>query len=187
MEEKRSIPKKVKNKMEEKFDSLVFSQNFASLRAAKGITKKKMADMLDISPTTVTAYEEGTKSPTLFTASRIARVFNVSLDWLCGITVKEETQGTYSEILSYMFKLSRLTDTAVDVESDAFSCDGHSGVLKFYDRVLVEFMKEWRHIKPLVDSHTIDDSLYDPWIAQKLRDYDCSTEEIPNCLDIAPF
>lgn len=178
--------KKAMGEAEERFDTIEFSRNFASLRQAKGLTKKKMAEILSISPTTVTAYEEGTKSPTLATASRIAREFKVSLDWLCGITVKSESSETYREILECMFKIGRLTGVKVDVTEQP--CTGKElGRLTFENPVLVHFLSEWAKIKPLYDDKIINASLYDPWIAQQLKDYDCSIEEIPAKLEEEEF
>lgn len=47
-------------------------------------TQGYVADKIEVARTTYTAYENGTKSPTLETLNRIADLFGVSIDYLLG-------------------------------------------------------------------------------------------------------
>lgn len=176
MNDNRNEEKRVQKNLNETFEMQTFSRNFTALREAKGITKKQMADLLSISPTTVSAYEAGDKSPSLNTAATIARVCNVSLDWLCGISLDkvDREEVTYREIIECLIRLSELTDIGVDSipTPDPYS-EGHIGQVLVFDSVITEFIEEWQKVKQLYDDKTIDSSLYDPWIAKKLSDYDC--------------
>ena len=178
-----------KNRTQKKLDEIheiqTFSENFTALREAKKLTKKQMAELLSVSPTTVSAYEAGEKSPSLTTAATIARRCNVSLDWLCGISLDKvnREEVNYREIIECLIKLSELTEIDVDsilVSESIIHNDGYieptereAGEVLVYDSVVVNFIKEWKKVRQLYDDNTIDSSLYDPWIAKKISDYDC--------------
>lgn len=55
-----------------------------SLRQAKGMTQKEIADKLSISPSTIGMYEQNRRVPDVETISKIACVFGVSVDYLLG-------------------------------------------------------------------------------------------------------
>ena len=55
-----------------------------SLRQTKGMTQKELADQLSISPSTIGMYEQNRRVPDIDTVSKIAYVFEVSVDYLLG-------------------------------------------------------------------------------------------------------
>ena len=62
-----------------------YLKRIKELRVSKKLTQKDFSAMVGITGATLSAYENGTKAPTVTTAKRIAREFDVSLDWLCGL------------------------------------------------------------------------------------------------------
>ena len=54
------------------------------LRSEKGITQKELADFLNTTQSTISAYENGKVLLLSAFAYQIAKNYNVSLDWLCG-------------------------------------------------------------------------------------------------------
>lgn len=175
MNDNKNEEKRIQKILNENFEIQTFSRNFTALRESKGLTKKQMADLLSISPTTVSAYEAGDKSPSLSTAATIARICNVSLDWLCGISSAkvDRDEVTYRQIIECLIKLSELTDIEINSipTSDPYS-ERYVGQILIFDSVITEFIEEWQKVKRLYDDKTIDSSLYDPWISKKLSDYD---------------
>lgn len=71
-------------KRQEKCENLCFAQRFSSLRSGK--TQSEFAELLDISRPTVGFYESGERIPDAITLGRIARICNVSADWLLGLS-----------------------------------------------------------------------------------------------------
>lgn len=55
-----------------------------SLRQLKRMTQKELADRLAISPSTIGMYEQNRRMPDIDTVSKIANVFDVSVDYLLG-------------------------------------------------------------------------------------------------------
>lgn len=65
---------------------VVFANRFKGLRAEKGYTQKDVADLLGISPTAVASWEQERNNPNLDTLVQIAKLFDVSVDYLLGLT-----------------------------------------------------------------------------------------------------
>lgn len=70
--------------LQEKCENLCFAQRFSSLRSGK--TQSECAELLGISRPTVGFYESGERIPDAITLGRIARICNVSADWLIGLS-----------------------------------------------------------------------------------------------------
>lgn len=63
---------------------LVFGDNIKRLRFEKGISLRQMASDLDISFSSLNAYENGISDPTLRTARKIADYFGKTIEEMCG-------------------------------------------------------------------------------------------------------
>lgn len=50
------------------------------LRLDKNLKQKDMAELLNVSTSTISMYETGKRTPPLITARKIAKLFNVSVD-----------------------------------------------------------------------------------------------------------
>lgn len=62
----------------------MFKARLKKLRKEKGLTQKKLADILHLQNTAVSKYELGERKPDQDTLIQIAKFFNVSLDFLVG-------------------------------------------------------------------------------------------------------
>ena len=67
--------------MKEPFD---FGAALRHIRKQKGYTQKRLADVLNLSETTISKYESNTASPPFETVCEIAAWFNVPLDYFAG-------------------------------------------------------------------------------------------------------
>ncbi|MEC2073196.1 helix-turn-helix domain-containing protein [Alkalihalophilus marmarensis] len=59
-------------------------------------TQQFVADKLDVARSTYTAYERGTKQPSLETLSKIADILETSTDYLLGREIKEQNTSNIS-------------------------------------------------------------------------------------------
>ena len=88
----------------------------AELRQDKGLTQREVADLLHCSITGVSGYERDTREPSLETLVDLARFFDVTTDYLLGLTdysvplsalEKEFTNGvSYISVMNTLTKLS---------------------------------------------------------------------------------
>ncbi len=64
---------------------MVFAERLRELRTKERANQKEFAARIGISAATLSAYENGSKSPVIATAAQIAKACDVSLNWLCGL------------------------------------------------------------------------------------------------------
>jgi repressor LexA len=63
---------------------MTIGQRIAECRERRGWSQKKLGELLSVARTTVASWEQGTRSPGKDDLRRLADVFNVSIDYLCG-------------------------------------------------------------------------------------------------------
>ncbi len=75
---------------------MVFAERLHELRTRERASQKEFAARIGISAATLSAYENGTKSPVVATAAQIAKACGVSLNWLCGLPERLPIANTVS-------------------------------------------------------------------------------------------
>lgn len=75
----------------------MFSHRLRELREDLGLTQKQLAEMLNLTQSTIAYYENGRKMPTLENAVRITKIFNTSLDYLVGVTDRHQALENIKE------------------------------------------------------------------------------------------
>lgn len=65
---------------------MLVGERLADLRKDKGLQQKELASIIGVSERSVSLYERGLVSPNDEVKLKIARYFNVSLDYLMGLT-----------------------------------------------------------------------------------------------------
>lgn len=76
----------------------VFKKRLKKAREYNGITQVEVSNVLKISQSTYAGYEKGIRQPSLETVALLSRLFEVSSDWLLGLTA-ESNMVSISEIL----------------------------------------------------------------------------------------
>jgi transcriptional regulator with XRE-family HTH domain len=71
-----------------------------ALRENKGYTHQQLAELLDLALPQIWRYEAGKTDPSGDIVARIARVFNVSADYLLGLTDEPTPPGALEDGLS---------------------------------------------------------------------------------------
>ena len=64
----------------------VFHSRLRMARESIGATQTEIAGVLKIAPCTYTNYEAGRSEPSIETIAVLARIYEVSVDWLFGLT-----------------------------------------------------------------------------------------------------
>jgi len=70
----------------------------AELRKDSGMSQKELGKVLSVSSTTISAYERNKTSPSDEIKIEIAKLFNVSLDYLLGVS-KEKIELNWQNVL----------------------------------------------------------------------------------------
>jgi len=98
----------------------IFSERLTKARNEKNITQSKLAEKINVAASTISSYENlkqieiddkkpddydkaARRFPSIYTACKIAKELNCSLDWLCGLTdSKDETENEDMKILRFI-------------------------------------------------------------------------------------
>lgn len=69
----------------------MYSENFPTriknARKTAGYSQEQIADELEINRTSISKYETGVQEPNLETLAKLAQFYNVSIDWLLGVSI----------------------------------------------------------------------------------------------------
>ena len=71
-----------------------FGNRLKTLRIKKKLTQQQLADLLGLTKSVISAYENGLRYPAYDVLIKIARIFKVSTDFLLGVEIKREKDTT---------------------------------------------------------------------------------------------
>ena len=153
----------------------IFADRLKKLRQKLNINQKEFAEKIGITAAALSSYENNLKNPSIAVAKRIAEAFNVSIDWLCGLTDKKTYSDeiiTYGDVIRLFLKLEKKlklyasSGRYIDIEIKSLPS------ISFKNDKIQEFLIEWEKMKDLHDNITIDDDVYNLWIEKTLKKYD---------------
>lgn len=152
----------------------VFGKNLKKIRSTKGLTQAELAEKAQISPQMVSSYEKMKKDPSLTNAVNIAAALGVSLDSL----VTGEMDGimstvrlnTYGDVAREIITLQQVLHAKLSVDDyDPDDCDGrYVETITFEDDTLAPFFSNTRDMLDLLNRGTINDDLFNSWLAGQL-------------------
>lgn len=92
----------------------MFGQRLKALRLEKGMTQQQLADFLDIEKSNISRFESGKQSPSSDNRIKMAKLFNVSVDYMLGLSDhksldKEKSEKISKEAADLMEKINKLS------------------------------------------------------------------------------
>jgi len=102
-----------------------FAKRLSELREEHDIKQSKLAEMLSLKPSAVSKYETELTHPGIPTIIKIAEIFNVSVDYLLGVSsiknpyTKENFTPIECEIITRYRKLSKENKIRIDERINA--------------------------------------------------------------------
>ncbi len=82
---------------------LYFGLKLKQIRTSRGLTQQRLADKLGITKSTISAYENSSKYPSLEILYNLAIILNVSTDYLLGLSNDKD------------FNIAPLTDEQIEL------------------------------------------------------------------------
>jgi transcriptional regulator with XRE-family HTH domain len=73
------------------------NEKLRRLRKGKGFSQKKVAELLDSHVNDISRYERGVQAPSTLTMKRLARIFNVSVDFLLSGNADPSAASHYND------------------------------------------------------------------------------------------
>lgn len=142
-------------------NSQIISQRIKELRESKNMTQKEFGDFINLAQTTLSSYENDSKTPNIDTLISIAKKCNVSLDWLCGLSDIQKTKNftSYSDIFRLLINICK--SIKIELTEYHYSQDDFDMALIAKNTILIEFLNKWNKVKAIYDDGTLDDDTYE--------------------------
>lgn len=148
----------------------LFAKNLKKERERLNITQKALAEQVNATPTTISAYEKGTKNPSLDMAANLAKTLGISLDCLCGLNNRPQ-MNNYGDLLNFIVAIC--DKGKVDVEPD----DYHNVcLLRCRDDKINAFLKSWSKVMSKLADNSgteseleINKALYTAWLEKQIQ------------------
>lgn len=157
------------------------SSRIKELRTSLNMTQAAFAKSIGTSQNALSGYENKDRVPSYDILMSIATKYNISLDWLCGLTEDSQNNSiisTYSDIINILISLSNNPNLSANIyncvpndciEPPEFS--PYVGIIQFRDKAITKFIEEWSDMRNLLDKGTIKKDLYDLWLKDQLEKY----------------
>ena len=88
--------------------NVVFGKILADLRKNASLTQEQLAQILNVSKSTLAHYEQGVTSPNIYILSSLANFFNVPVDYLLGRCQNKIEYAKMNEKLSTQMNLGQM-------------------------------------------------------------------------------
>ena len=90
---------------------MIFEERFRKIVKESGKQQKDIAQEMEVAPSTISKLLKGTAEPSPDVLTKISKIFDVSIDWLLGITESKQVR----EIRKSECRTLGLSDYAIDV------------------------------------------------------------------------
>lgn len=100
---------------------MTFGQRLTDLREEKGIRQKELAVLINVSPSTVSNYENDVHYPDVEILCKLADYFNVSTDYLLARTDYRHNPNTLSRRLSKTYTVADFINTTLELSQKDIS------------------------------------------------------------------
>lgn len=164
---------------------LQFSENIKEIRTKRKMTQNEFCKIVGCTQATLSAYENNTKKPSLEIVFNIAKEFKVSIDWLLGISDKDNLYNSIingSDLIKVLAILKRDVGIEIDeVSRNGIEIDGPSGYPEEYTYMDIgiflnepsfsNYLKEWHKMLDLLEKDVIDSEVYELWVEKTSNKY----------------
>ena len=157
------------------------SSRIKELRTSLGLTQSAFAESIGTSQNALSGYENGDRIPSYDILISIATKYNVSLDWLCGLSEKTSPANvvsTYADIISILTAIADNSSLNIEIGYDCpdkwhgpFDNSPEYGAIRFNDSKVTAFLHEWQDMLRLLKNGTIKESLYKLWLKDQIDKY----------------
>lgn len=154
-----------------------FSTRIKELRTSLKMTQSDFASSIGSSQNALSGYENGDRAPSCEILVTIAEKYNVSIDWLCGLSNKKNLTNEYSTYYDVLKDFVQLCTIKYDdgsknlvTASIVNSSDNIHFIVK-NDDVFNAFFTNWSKMYNLLQENVINSDIYNQWLEGELSKY----------------
>ena len=122
------------------YNKEILSKRIKELRQEKNLTQRQLAEKANTTPTSVSAYEKGQKTPSIEVLCNIANALETSVDWLCGNLTSEGAYTFLGVIITLVQRGKQFGD-------------------------IINFMVQYYKMSELLSADKISQDMFDSWLA----------------------
>ncbi|WP_160198120.1 helix-turn-helix domain-containing protein [Senegalia massiliensis] len=114
----------------------MFTENLKKLRNERNLTQGELAQKIEVSRTTIASYEQGWGRPSQKSMVKLAEFFDVSIEYLKGATIPDETKEIVESKNKY-FDISNHLNILISIMED------EERIIKIKEEELAENKREY--------------------------------------------
>lgn len=172
-------------------ENITFGERLKKIRVDNNISQNELAKYLEITPSSLSYYENEVRTPPITIINKLVNRFNVSANWLLGIETSNKDLKTYADVLAALVPILELEniwamsinevslqeylDCINDPEDKDFtyrtanSEDVYKiGVLKTVSSTIIGFFYDFQKVYSLYVNGSMPESLYKLWIDDRI-------------------
>lgn len=179
-------------------ENVGIGERIKTLRRMQQLSQKTFADKIGITQSTLSSYENGNATPSTDILLTIAKQFQVSLDWLCGLSNSEITISSLGDVEKMITLLDELKEIRFDVEiNEHFHNDLETDTDKWYASIkfygndsehsynasICQFLSSFNQYREQYENYFSDKETFDFWKTKTLEtdsQYSVTQKEYPN-------
>lgn len=157
-----------------KFETLAY--RLKNLRLSLGMTQVEFAREVGCTSTTLSAYENNLKKPSLDIIMDICDKFDISMDFLCGLSDRPNgtfEPKTYSEVIFMLAEVGKKLDLCIQEKSNYTDNTGFQRMgcaLHLSDYQMEKYLSDWSKYKKLKNTGSIDDDIYNACMSKLYKE-----------------
>lgn len=162
-----------------------FAARLKEIRLQTGKNQKDFAKTVQSTAATISAYENVTKNPSLEIVMNIAKKYNISIDWLCGLSSEKELKPQTNNLKDIASKILDILN--IETDSGKFVLETHqidlgetpSGELIYGQKQAIElpsikelfdFFEAYEDLNKLHQKGSIKQQIIDTWLEGALEE-----------------
>lgn len=151
-------------------NNVTIGNRIKELRTSKNLTQEDIAKMVKVSKATISNYEKGKVSPPIELLIKLAERYDVSIDWLCGLSNEEIPRlMSYGDAFFRLVEIDKVIGFSVE---DVTFFSNLRGTAVLFDATLTKALEEYQEMVNLRDNNTISEYLFNLWISDKVQQLD---------------
>ena len=151
-------------------NNVTIGNRIKELRTSKNLTQEDIAKMVKVSKATISNYEKGKVSPPIELLIKLAERYDVSIDWLCGLSNEEIPRlMSYGDAFFRLVEIDKVIGFSVE---DVTFFSNLRGTAVLFDSTLTKALEEYQEMVNLRDNNTISEHLFNLWISDKVQQLD---------------
>ena len=148
----------------------IIAERIKQKRTELKMTQDDLAKAIQTTRATILLYEKAQRKPSIDNMMKIAKFFNVSIDWLCG---KESAKAikTLGDVAEILLKIDNFFSAIkVNGQNEFVLHFDFKGMPKNYQDAFMNFISDWKAINDCDRSgDTIFEEAKSLWINEKLK------------------